>query len=264
METMRYTENKKSSKGVAIGLFLFILIGGVLIFLAMKSEKDPVIIGEKKSDIQKLVELDASSLEAEKEKNASIKYEIKDRSIEDNTNKKITGKITLPEIYVEGIVLADVNDSIEKDYSDTFAGLKEQMGSAENKFQYLVSYTYYDNMVGSKKVVSIVINQKIIDLANSETTMEKINTYNVDLVNKAKISQSEIARGILGVDYKTILRSKVLNYVVENQMMSEDDFTYTITGLENFYIKENKLYIIFNPEELVDKKYGILEIEIDK
>lgn len=230
----------------------------------MKSEKEPVIIGEEKSDIQKLVELDASNLEAEKNKNASIKYEIKDKSIEDNTNKKISGKITLPEIYVEGVVLTEVNESIEKDYSDTFAGLKEQMISAENKFQYIVSYTYYDNMVGSKKIVSVVINQKIVDLANNKTTMEKINTYNIDLVDKKKISQSDIARNMLGKDYKIILRSKVLNYVVQNQMMNEDDFTYTITGLENFYVKEGELYIIFNPDELVDKENGILEIKIDE
>lgn len=264
METMRYTEHKKSSKGIFIALFLFIIVGGVLIFFAMREEQEPEIIGEKKSDIQKLVELDVDSTVKEKEKNSNIKYEIKDKIIEDNTNKRISGKITLPEVYVEGVVLTEINDSIEKDYSDTFLGLKEQMGSAENKFEYVVSYTSFDNMIGTKKVVSILINQKIVDVANNQTTMEKINTYNIDLVNKVKISGSDIAKSMLERDYKTILRNKVLNYVVENKMMSEDEFTYTITGLESFYVKEDNLYIIFNPGDLVDKKHGILEIQIEK
>lgn len=264
METMRYTEHKKGSKVVFIALFLFIVVGGVLIFLAMKEEQEPEVIGEKKSDIQKLVELDSDSTAKEKEKNSNIKYELKDRSIEDNTNKRISGKITLPEIYVEGVALTKINDSIEKDYTDTFLGLKEQMGSAENKFEYVVSYTSFDNMIGTKKIVSILIYQKIVDSANNKTTMEKINTYNIDLVNKEEISQSEIAKSILEKDYKTILRNKVLKYVVDNKMMSEDEFTYTITGLENFYVKEDKLYIIFNPGDLVDKKHGILEIQIEK
>ena len=118
-------------------------------------------------------------------------------------------------------------------------------------------------MIGSKKVLSIVINQKIIDTANNNVTMEQINTYNIDLVNKTKISQSDIARNTLGKDYKTVLRSKVLNYLTEKEIMSEDEFNYTITGLENFYIKEGKLYIVFNPDELADKKYGILEIQVE-
>ncbi len=263
METMRYTEHKKSSKGIVIFLFLFIIVGGAIIFLAMKDEKEPQLIGSKKSDMQKLVDIDNSALEEEKAKNSNIKYDVKDRVIEDNTNKKISGEITLPEIYVEGVVLQEINDAIEKDYSDTFSGLKEKMSSAENNFKYVVSYTNYDNMIGSKKVLSVVINQKIIDTANDNITMEQINTYNIDLVNKTKISQSDIARNTLGKDYKTVLRSKVLNYLTGKEIMSEEEFNYTITGLENFYIKEGKLYIVFNPDELADKKYGILEIQVE-
>lgn len=264
METMRYAEHKKSSKGIVIFLFLFIIVGGVTIFLAMKEEKEPEIIGSQKSDIQKLVDLDKDTIEEEKNKNANIKYEIKDRVIKDNTNKKISGNITLPEIYIEGVVLKEINDNIEKDYADTFLGLKEKMDSADNKFEYNVSYVYYDNMIGSKRVISVVINQKIIDSSNNNVTMEQINTYNVDLLDKAKISQSDIARNTLGKDYKVILKNKVLDYLVKNSIMSEEEFEYTITGLENFYLKEDKLYIVFNPDELVDKKFGILEIEIDK
>ena len=127
METMRYTEHKKSSKGIVFFLFLFIIVGGAIIFLAMKDEKQPEVIGSKKSDIQKLVDIDNNTLEEEKAKNSSIKYDIKDRTVEDNTNKKISGEITLPEIYIEGVVLQEINDDIGKDYSDTFSGLKEKM-----------------------------------------------------------------------------------------------------------------------------------------
>ncbi len=262
METMRYTEHKKGSKLVTIGLILFILVGGILIYFAMQAETTPDIIGEDKSDINKLLDIDTSNYETEKNKNSNIKYEIKNKTIEDKTNKKISGNIVLPEIYVEGVVLKDVNDKIAKDYSDIFSGLKTQMLDAENTFEYIVSYDYYDNMVGSKKIVSFVIRQKILDKSNENVTMERINTYNVDLAGKKEISQSDIAKNILGVDYKTILRKQIIEYLVENQIMSEEEFNYTITGLENFYIKEGNLYIIFNSDELENNDHGILEINI--
>ena len=45
-------------------------------------------------------------------------------------------------------------------------------------------------------------------------------------------------------------------------MIKEDEFTYAITGLENFYIKDSKVHMIFNSEEIVNSKYGIIDITI--
>ena len=47
--------------------------------------------------------------------------------------------------------------------------------------------------------------------------------------------------------------------IVENKMVSEDDeFVYALTGMENYYIKDEVFHIIFNEGELVDKKYKVV------
>jgi len=45
-------------------------------------------------------------------------------------------------------------------------------------------------------------------------------------------------------------------------MIKSDEYIYSYTGLEKYYIKENKFHLLFNPGELVDKKYSILDIII--
>lgn len=45
METMRLTEKKKSSKGVVIGLLLFFIIGGAILYFGLKMEEEPEVVG---------------------------------------------------------------------------------------------------------------------------------------------------------------------------------------------------------------------------
>lgn len=264
METIRYTEKKKSAKGIVIFLFLFIVIGAAIIVWAIQNEEDPALIGSDGSTAHKLENLEVTQLQEEKERNQNLKYEVKDTETIDSSNEQISGEIVLPEIYVEGVALTEINEKIQKDYENTFGGLKTQMLNAENKFHYEVSYVYYENMVSTNKILSLVISQKITDLANNNVTMEKTNTYNVDLVDKKTLSSGEISKAMLGKDYKTIMRSNILSFVVENGYMNEEDFQYTVTGLENCYIKESQLYVVFNPDELVAKDKGIIQIPISE
>ena len=69
---------------------------------------------------------------------------------------------------------------------------------------------------------------------------------------------------MLGKDYKMIVRNSIKGYVVSKKLMDESDFTYALTGLENYYIKDSKIHIIFNEGELVDKKHGVLDITIEE
>ena len=73
---------------------------------------------------------------------------------------------------------------------------------------------------------------------------------------------SDIFVSILGIDYKTQIKSVVKDYVVSKNMMKEEEYTYAITGLENFYIRDSKLHIVFNEGELVNTKYGVLDIVV--
>ena len=67
---------------------------------------------------------------------------------------------------------------------------------------------------------------------------------------------------MFGKDYKTYIKNTILDYVVQNGMMKESEFTYALTGLEDYYIKDGVFHIIFNEGKLVDKKFGVLDIEI--
>lgn len=261
METMRYNETKKSSKGPIIALLLFVLVGGGIIFWAINSEQEPVVVGETKSDVQKLI--DTESSEEIIQKNSAISYEVKEKKSSDTSNKKMKSNITVPEIYIAGAALTEKNTEIEKKYTELFAGLKSQMSSATNSFTYTVSYNAYDNMVGVDKILSLTLYQRVTDDAAKKNTTEKIETYNIDLATKKDVSQEVVALEILGKDYKTKIQDTVKQYVVSKKMISESSFSYTITGLENYYVKDSKFHIVFNEGELVDKKYSVLDITIE-
>lgn len=262
METMHYSEKKKSSKGVVIAFLLFVLIGSGIIYFAISSEEEPVVIGSQESDIQRLVDLEKEETVQTTNLNSIINYEIKDVTYNDSSNSKIKSNITLPKVSVEGEELVDINAQIDKEYTELFAKFKEQMTSVESKYTYIVSYNVYENMIGTEKVVSITVYQRMRDDSAKKNTMEKVDTYNIDLATKELVSQFDIAKELLGKDYKSIIRSASENYVVDKGMMKGSDFTYAITGLEDFYVKEGIFHIIFNEGELVDKKNGVLDIEI--
>lgn len=262
METMHYSEKKKSSKGFVIFFFLFVLIGGAIIIFAMSNENEPVVVGSQETDIQRLVDMEKEEKEETKNKNANIIYEVKDVTHNDSSNSKIKSQITVPKITVDGEELTEINNEIDKEYTDIFSKLKDQMKDVDSKYTYIVSYNVYENMVGSDKILSITIYQRVRDDAAKKNTTEKITSYNIDLAKKEKITEFSVASSILGKDYKSIIKGKVQDYVVEKGMMKESEFTYAITGLEDFYIKDGVFHIIFNEEKLVDKKFGVLDIEV--
>ena len=126
METMRYQETKKSSKGPIIAFFLFVIIGGALIVLALKSESEPQIIGQNKSDVQNLVDL--SSEETVPTINLEdIEYEVEDKKITDQENANIKANITIPVISIGNEKLEELNNKIDDQYTQRYLSLKEQM-----------------------------------------------------------------------------------------------------------------------------------------
>ena len=118
-------------------------------------------------------------------------------------------------------------------------------------------------MVGTKKILSLTIHSRTVDDEKQTSISDTITTYNINVVSKEKLTLGSIATDVLGKDYKSIIRSNLLNYVVSENMMSESDFTYATTGLEEFYIKDSNLHIVFNAGELVDKKYNVVDVTIE-
>lgn len=263
METMHYNEKKKSSKGIVISLVLFCLLGVGIIVVALKNEPEPVIMGKDKSDIQQLVDLGDNDSKATMAQNKNINYEIKDKAYNDKSNVKIKSDMTLPIISVNGEELNELNSKIDEEYTKLFNGFKEQMATADSKYTYKVSYNVYDNMVGTDKILSITIWQRMQDDSAKKNSMEKIQSINIDLSTKKTVTEYDIAMEILGKDYMSKIKTVLKDYVVSKNMMKEEDFVYALTGLENFYVKDSKFHIMFNNGELVDSKYGILDITIE-
>ncbi|MEG2310936.1 MAG: hypothetical protein RSB76_03000 [Clostridia bacterium] len=261
METMHINENKKGAKGIIFSLVLFCVLGGTIIFLALKNEPAPIVIGQEVSDIQKLVNTDDEAIKASTDTKSST-YEIKEKVYSDKSNPKIKCNIILPVISINGELLDETNKKIADEYTKLFDGFKTQMASSDSKYTYKVTHNVYENIVGNKKIVSISFYQRIQDDAAGKNSMEKVDAINIDIDAKKEIDEVTIAQEMLGKEYKTIIKTNLRNYVVSKKMLKDEEFVYALTGYENFYVKDSKLHIIFNEGTIVDAKYGILDIII--
>ena len=266
METIRFTEKKRTSKWPAIFVATFLIIGSSFVAYAIVNEDNPRMLGlaiESKSVETNGLGTVEETDEQKRDKARNINFEIKDISSMDKSSKKLEGNIKLPALYVDGKEIADFNTSIQDEYNTRFTNLKEQMESAESRYSFNVSYTFYDNIVGTRKIVSIVVKQQIIDVDSNKITSERITTYNMDLGSKSLLAQADVLLTILGKDHRDILRNDIKNHIISNNMKKESEYLYSVTGLENFYIQEGILHMVFNPNEIVSDKYGILDIKIN-
>ncbi len=257
METMRFSETKKSSKGFIIAFVLFVIIGGGIIYYSLSNENNPPVVGKGSSETQSLVNLTNEESEQTMANASDISYKVEDKVLTDSENKNNKCSLTIPVISVNGEKLETINADIEKKYNDLFSSIKGN--NVNNSFTYKVTYKAYDNIVSGKKILSITVNQRLVDDAGKKNATEKVDTYNINLATKELIKISDIAINMYDKDYKTKINSQVREYVVSKRLVKESDYTYAVTGLENFYIKDSKLHIVFNSGEIV-KDY--LDIEL--
>lgn len=267
METIRYTERRTTKKWPAIVVMIFLIAGGCFVAYAIKNEDNPRMLGLSFEPAATTIDgLESVEMtDAEKlEQAMNLNYEVKEISSKDQSRKNYVSDIHLPAIYVDGKEITELNAKIQSEYTNRFETLKEQMVDADSNYSFNVTYTYYDNIVGLKKVVSLLVKQQIIDVDSQKVTSEKLTTYNVDLSSKKTLAQSDVLLDILGKDYKEVLKTSVKDYIVNNKYVSESQYNYEITGLENFYIQDSKFHIVFNPEtdSIVPKNSGIIDIEI--
>lgn len=266
METMRFRETKKSSyKGQIFLIVFFLLIGAGITYFAICTEKEPTLLGQSQSDITNKSNLDESDALANVDgplENASDLYKITNKTISDKTVKKIKANMTLPVISINDNPLTAINDEIYNKFNDTYASFKKTMANVDNNFTYTVTYKVYDNIVSNKNVISITIYERIIDDSAKVNSMEKIYAYNINQKDGTLLDQDDIVVDLLGSTYKDKIKNGIRDYVVSNCNMKESEYNYSYTGLETFYVKDNKFHMLFNPEDLVAKKYGILDITI--
>ena len=209
METIRFAERRKVSKWPAIIVTCFLILGGCFVAYAINFEDNPKMLGfsgevavTESDGLEEVGLSDAEKLE----QIMNLNYEIKDVSSADSTSANFISDIHVPTIYVDGKEVEEINTKIKEEYDQRFAALKEQMIKAEGKYSFNVTYTYFENIVGLKKIVSLVVKQQIIDRDSQKVTSEKMTVYNVDLSARTTVTQQEIALEIFGKDYKELLK----------------------------------------------------------
>ena len=63
--------------------------------------------------------------------------------------------MTIPQVYINGEALEELNKEIENKYTNVFNSSKENMRNVESNYTYTVTYNSYENMVGTKKILSL-------------------------------------------------------------------------------------------------------------
>jgi hypothetical protein len=266
METMRFRETKKSSyKGQIFLIILFLALGATITYFAIRTEKEPTIIGQLESDINSKAGLSENNALVDVDKpveNASELYKITNKTISDKSIVKIKANVTVPVISINNELLTTINEQIYNKFNDTYNSFKNTAANLNNNFTYTVTYKVYDDTVAEKNVISITIYERMIDDSAKTNSMEKIHTYNINLKDGTILKQEDVIVDILGSSYKDKIKTVLKNYVVSKCSVKEAEYNYSYTGLETFYIEDDKIHFIFNPGVLVDKKYSILDIII--
>lgn len=259
METMNY--NRVSRKGPKIGIItfaLFTILGTATVIYSMINEPAPKIVGE-----DMYIPVSSQSITEENE-NKSVEFAVENTVLKDSATN-FTANITVPMLSIAGEKVTDINDEVIAKFKNRYDAVKKEAANKlENKFSYKVTFKQYENKVGGKHILSFTFYERILDVSTGEQTVYKLYTYNIDLLTKQKMCQNDVAVLALGSTYKTLMRNQIKSFVVDSDMIKEDKYVYAITGLEEFYLKDNKFHIIFNPGDLVSSRYGELDITINK
>lgn len=267
METMSYNKIRKKNNNAGVyAFFLFIILGTGLVFYSIINEPQPTVLGEDPLKNVEVYEDEGKTEETLSESTINvdeITYKV-DSKASTSKSGNFSINMTLPVVNINGAAVVEINTDIESHYNERSKTLAEQMKSAENKFTYKVTHKVYENKVGDKRIVSITVHERIIDNAAGTTTTDRVDAYNIDLAEGKLLTQEEAALEILGSNYSALMREQVKNTVIASKMIEESKYDYTITGLEQFYVKNNSFHILLNEGEVVDKKYGVVDIEITK
>ena len=267
METMSYNKIKKKKTNAGVyAYFTFLILGTTLVAYSIINEPKPTVLGQDPLKNVEIYEEETKTEEVASENTIdldAITYDVASTSV---TNKKgnFSINMTLPVVSINSVNVDEINSEIKKHYEERSNTLLEQMKSVENKFTYKVTFKKYENKVGDRRVLSITVHERIIDNAAGTTTTDRVDAYNIDLAEQKVLTQEETASDILGSNYSALIREQVKQTVIASKMITEDKYSYTITGLEQFYVKENKFHMLLNEGEVVDKSYGVVDVTITK
>lgn len=167
---------------------------------------------------------------------------------EDNISGNYTLNVHIPNFNIKDENIEELNNKISTEYKQKVNQILNNKG---NQIIYSVEYSAYIE----NEIIFLIIRSNLKESNNAQKQM--VYTYNYDLKNKKEITLENI---IEKLKYnKNDVQKAIQNYIEEQEKNSKSlknlgygiyvrnskDEMYKIENTKNFFVKNNKIYIIY-------------------
>lgn len=167
---------------------------------------------------------------------------------EDNISENYTLNVHIPNFNIKDENIEELNNKISTEYKQKVNQILNNKG---NQIIYSVEYSAYIE----NEIIFLIIRSNLKESNNAQKQM--VYTYNYDLKNKKEITLENI---IEKLKYnKNDVQKAIQNYIEEQEKNSKSlknlgygiyvrnskDEMYKIKNTKNFFVKNNKIYIIY-------------------
>lgn len=167
---------------------------------------------------------------------------------EDNISENYTLNVHIPNFNIKDENIEELNNKISTEYKQKVNQILNNKG---NQIIYSVEYNAYIE----NEIIFLIIRSNLKESNNAQKQM--VYTYNYDLKNKKEITLENI---IEKLKYnKNDVQKAIQNYIEEQEKNSKSlknlgygiyvrnskDEMYKIENTKNFFVKNNKIYIIY-------------------
>ena len=167
---------------------------------------------------------------------------------EDNISENYTLNVHIPNFNIKDENIEELNNKISTEYKQKVNQILNNKG---NQIIYSVEYSAYIE----NEIIFLIIRSNQKESNNAQKQM--VYTYNYDLKNKKEITLENI---IEKLKYnKNDVQKAIQNYIEEQEKNSKSlknlgygiyvrnskDEMYKIENTKNFFVKNNKIYIIY-------------------
>ena len=167
---------------------------------------------------------------------------------EDNISENYTLNVHIPNFNIKDENIEELNNKISTEYKQKVNQILNNKG---NQIIYSVEYSAYIK----NEIIFLIIRSNLKESNNAQKQM--VYTYNYDLKNKKEITLENI---IEKLKYnKNDVQKAIQNYIEEQEKNSKNlknlgygiyvrnskDEMYKIENTKNFFVKNNKIYIIY-------------------
>ena len=167
---------------------------------------------------------------------------------EDNISENYTLNVHIPNFNIKDENIEELNNKISTEYKQKVNQILNNKG---NQIIYSVEYSAYIE----NEIIFLIIRSNLKESNNAQKQM--VYTYNYDLKNKKEITLENI---IEKLEYnQNDVQKAIQNYIEEQENNSKSlknlgygiyvrnskDEMYKIENTKNFFVKNNKIYIIY-------------------